>query len=317
MLIGIDIGGTKTAISRWNGRIPEELARFSTSTPDDLQARLASILQDSDEEPTFGIVCGGPLNSSTGTILTPPNLPAWHNVSINRLVTERFGGQAILMNDANANALAEWKFGAGRGKDSLIFLTAGTGMGAGLIIDGRLITGLNGNAGEVGHIRIAPDGPRGYGKAGSFEGYCSGGTLPQLVQWLPAKEQPPDLEAWCRDHPSARHVMTAAQAGDPTAQQVLRLFGKKLGQALAQLIDILNPQGIILGTIYVVAQTFIEPEMRKALHSEALPSSLASCEILAAQLGSQLGNYGAICAALHASYERPNQRDPSVFKPSS
>ena len=179
-IIGLDIGGTKCALSVPAG--PDgvrEVVRFATTdvrgTLDRLFAEVAALAPSRDT--VFGVSCGGPLDSARGLILSPPNLPGWDRIAICSLLTERFGGRAFLMNDANACALAEWQFGAGRGCQSMMFLTMGTGMGSGLILDGRLYEGVSGNAGEVGHMRMAADGPVGYGKAGSFEGFCSGGGI--------------------------------------------------------------------------------------------------------------------------------------------
>ena len=136
------------------------------------------------------------------------------------------------MNDANACALAEWQFGAGRGCQSMIFLTMGTGMGAGLILDGRLYEGVTGNAGEVGHLRLAADGPVGFGKAGSFEGFCSGGGIAQIARqgWrsFPARAACRRLAA---DRPHGADVGTAAAAGDLLALAIWREVGERLGEA--------------------------------------------------------------------------------------
>ena len=123
---------------------------------------------------SIGISCGGPLDSRRGVIMGPPNLPGWDDVYIVRQIENHYGVQAHLQNDANACAVAEWKFGAGRGKQNVVFMTFGTGLGAGLILDGKLYSGTNDNAGELGHIRLDRFGPVGFGKAGSFEGFCSG-----------------------------------------------------------------------------------------------------------------------------------------------
>ena len=118
----------------------------------------------------IGISCGGPLDSKKGMIYSPPNLPGWDKCLLQRYLQMKFGVETALQNDANACALAEWLMGAGRGTSNMVFLTFGTGMGGGLILNGRLYSGTNDLGGEVGHIRLAKDGPVGFGKAGSFEG---------------------------------------------------------------------------------------------------------------------------------------------------
>jgi glucokinase len=115
---------------------------------------------------SVGISCGGPLDGKKGMVLSPPNLPGWDEFPVVRLVEEKTGIRAKLSNDADACALAEWKFGAGKGCKNMVFLTFGTGFGAGLILNGALYTGANNMAGEIGHIRLERFGPVGYGKVG-------------------------------------------------------------------------------------------------------------------------------------------------------
>ena len=303
-IIGIDIGGTKTAISTWIGEIPpQELLRFGTGTPEDLMQHLKRLIPSNRKSLRFGVACGGPLDAAEGRILSPPNLPGWDDVPITTMLQDAFGGRAVLMNDANANALAEWKFGAGVGTRTMVFLTAGTGMGAGIIAEGKLCLGANGNAGEIGHMRLGGTGPVGYGKAGSFEGFCSGGGIRQLVLHLPRSDRPARPADWMARHPTAQDVILAAKEGDETATAILRLSGEKLGAALSVIIDIINPEKIVLGTLYRVARAYLEPPMRRILEREALPGSLSACRIVPAKLGKNLGNYGAVCAALYESDE--------------
>lgn len=196
MLLAFDIGGTKCAVilgdkNENNGldivakevlltnKPMYEMIELLFHTAESLLKKNAVSMEDLGG---IGISCGGPLNSKKGLILSPPNLPGWDNIPIVSLTEERFGKKTILQNDANACATAEWKYGAGKGFSNLIFLTFGTGMGAGLILDGRLYSGISGLAGEVGHLRLAEMGPVGFGKAGSFEGFCSGGGIAQLAQ---------------------------------------------------------------------------------------------------------------------------------------
>ena len=192
-LIGIDIGGTKCAVSLGKraadggvrllhrcesrptaGRAPMELLAELCADARECMAR-------APQRPSAaGISCGGPLDSRRGVILSPPNLVGWDEIPAAACISEALGIPARLCNDANACALAEWKLGAGRGCRSMIFLTFGTGLGAGLILDGRLYEGASDMAGEAGHIRLADCGPAGYGKSGSFEGFCSGAVLRSL-----------------------------------------------------------------------------------------------------------------------------------------
>ena len=300
-IVGLDIGGTKCAVIRAElDGTPHEVKRFPTTNVRDTLGEFYRTIEEMnpDEHPVFGVSCGGPLDSEEGVILSPPNLPGWDRVPIVKELTDRFGGEAYLMNDANAGAIAEWKHGAAVECRNVVFLTFGTGMGAGIILDNRLYEGTSGYAGEVGHVRLAAEGPVGYGKAGSFEGLCSGGGIGQLAQ-AKARElggrvafNPGSVEEI-----TARDVALAAERGDPVATELLSTVGRYLGLGLSFLIDVLNPQIIVMGGIYGRCQKFLEPTMRQVLQEESLPRPLRDCRIVSAALGEDIGNYAAVAVA--------------------
>ena len=311
MIIGVDIGGTKCALSvpAADGQTVREVARFPTAG---VEATLARIYAEIDRlspggDAVFGVSCGGPLDAKRGLILSPPNLPGWDRIAICQELTQRFGGRAFLMNDANACALAEWQFGAGRGCQSMIFLTMGTGMGAGLILDGRLYEGVTGNAGEVGHVRLAAEGPVGYGKAGSFEGFCSGGGIAQLARRRVGEfEGASRLKAGAAEQITARTVWEAAGAGDVLARAIWTEVGTRLGEALAWMVDVLNPERIVIGSIFARCEKFIAPAMTAVLERETLPDSWRDCRVVPAQLGDAIGSYGAVAIARYHGSRREN-----------
>jgi glucokinase len=302
-IIGLDIGGTKCAVVRADGRGRiTGVKRFPTRDAASTLEKLCDLVGQTrpGRAPLFGVSCGGPLDSDRGIILSPPNLPGWDEVPIVRELLSRFGGEAYLMNDANAGALAEWTYGAARGCRNVIFLTHGTGMGAGLIIDGRLYEGAIGMAGEVGHVRMAARGPVGYGKAGSFEGFTSGGGIAKVARARAVASG--GMAAFVKgrvEGVTARDVAEAAKAGDALARDILAESGRWLGLGLAVLVDILNPEIIVLGGIYRRCRRFMEPAMREALEREALPQSLAVCRVVPAALAEEIGNYAAVAAALY------------------
>ena len=316
--IGIDLGGTKCAVvlGRLQGEdelvILDRLA-FNTAeapTPAEALPRLrdmARALLARHGVATIagiGVSCGGPLNSASGMILSPPNLPGWDDVPIVAYLGEAFAVPVRLQNDANAGALAEWRYGAGRGTRHMIFCTCGTGFGAGLILDGRIYAGANDMAGEIGHVRLAADGPVGYGKRGSVEGFCSGGGIAQLArQYVLAQWQQGKAVNFCATQEalasiSAREVGQAAQAGDALAQEIYREAGARLGQALAVLVDLLNPEAIVIGGIFPRVQELLWPEAEHALAGEALPLALGACRVLPAALGDEIGDYACLALAL-------------------
>ncbi|MBI5770043.1 MAG: ROK family protein [Verrucomicrobia bacterium] len=299
--IGLDIGGTKCAlgVETAPGTFAE-VARFPTAGPAETLARFATEIEKlpAAQRRAFGISCGGPLDARTGTVLSPPNLPGWDEIRVCAWVNEKFGGPSRLMNDANACALAEWQAGAGRGVQSMMFLTMGTGMGGGLVLDGRLYEGISGSAGEVGHLRLADDGPVGFGKAGSFEGFCSGGGIAQIARCRVAEFSGPSaLKQIPREQLSARDVGVAAAAGDALALAIWREVGERLGQAIALFIDLLNPERIVIGGIFPRCHVFITPAMNAVIAREALGPSARDCAIVPAQLGEQIGSRAAVAIA--------------------
>lgn len=319
LLVGIDIGGTKCAVSL--GKLAEhgssvelmDKERFPTpKTPQETISTCLDVLQrllsrhGSIPPSAIGISCGGPLDSRAGVILSPPNLPGWDRVDIVTPFRERYGVPVSLQNDANACALAEWKWGAGAGCQNMVFLTFGTGLGAGLILGGRLYTGANDMAGEVGHIRLAKDGPSGYGKRGSFEGFCSGGGIARMAQSVALsmlqEGNGPDFCPTYEDLPnlSAQIVGEAAQSGDPIAIEVFRQVGKRLGQGLAVLIDILNPDKVVIGSIYGRQKELLEPYVQEELRKETLSLSRRVCTIVPAGLGEQIGDFASLSVATYA-----------------
>ena len=210
-------------------------------------------------------------------------------------------------NDANAGALAEWEFGAGRGCGNMIFITFGTGCGAGLILDGRLYSGTNDNAGECGHIRLTDFGPVGYGKAGSMEGYCSGGGIAQLGQtYLYELVQQGVKSELCDLYRSGTEITAKllaeyARKGDETAKRVFRVSAEMLGRSLSVLIDILNPERIIIGGVFARCTDLLLEGCENIIRQEALSPAASVCRVLPAGLGEQIGDYAALAVAAYLS----------------
>ena len=302
--IGFDIGGTKCAVSVGevlgeSVRIVERKEVPTERDPIQTLEKLAPFVAEYQKQypvQSAGVSCGGPLDNQTGVILTPPNLVGWHNFAICEYIQNRFGLKAKLENDANACALAEWRFGAGRGTKNMIFLTFGTGMGAGLVLDGKLYSGTNGNAGEVGHIRLSKTGPLGYGKNGSFEGFCSGGGIARLAKDTAKRvKNPPE---YMNGDITTKQLAEYAKAGDKFAQRIFQKCGDKLGYALALLVDILNPEKIVIGGVYMRSGELLAKSMQNRLKKEALNETASVCQIVKAQLFENIGDYAAIALAM-------------------
>lgn len=312
--LGIDIGGTKCAViaGTEDMEILEKI-NFPTDTNKGPYHAINLLLDGAlsiTEKLGFsglqsiGISCGGPLDSKKGLVQSPPNLPGWDNIPIVKLFNEKFQVPVFLQNDANACALAEWKFGAGKGVENMIFLTFGTGMGAGIIADGKLISGTNDLAGEVGHIRLADDGPEAYGKKGSFEGFCSGAGIARIAQKIASEKlEKGEVVSFCSgiadiDKITTKDIAEAAANGDKTALEIFEISGKQLGKGLSILIDVLNPQRIVIGSIYARCTQFLEPSCMKVIEQEALEPSRLVCEVVPAALGDQVGDFASLSVAI-------------------
>ncbi len=321
VVTGIDIGGTKCAISF--ACLDEEKIKFLDKVRMDTEREdfaravkefIRVIRLKLNENPkwrlcSIGISCGGPLDAQEGLILSPPNLPKWERADIFTPLKRAFGVPVMIQNDADACALAEWRMGAGKGCQNMIFLTFGTGMGAGLILNGRLYSGTNNLAGEVGHIRLAKEGPVGYGKGGSFEGFCSGGGIADLGR-MRAEEaldagKPPLFCPGREDLPriSAKSIAEAMEQGDALAAEIFDTVGEYLGRGISLLVDILNPERIIIGSIYARQREALEKRMLEVVEAEALRASTRVCRILPASLGEQIGDYAAVSVGIKAYEE--------------
>ena len=313
-LMGIDIGGTKCAVT-YGVKTGDALTvvdkeMFPTTEVNETISHICSATKammrkhglNPDNTHAIGISCGGPLDSRRGVVMSPPNLPGWDDIPITDIIQKETGILCGLQNDANACALAEWKFGAGRGTRDMVFLTFGTGMGAGIIANGQLLTGTNDNAGEVGHVRMAETGPVGYGKAGSFEGFVSGGGIAQLARkYVSEVYQKGGSVDWCKadeiNSLSARKVAEAAGHNDQTALDIMHLSARYLGMGLSILIDILNPEVIVIGSIFTRNEAIMRPVIEDIIEREALDGARRVCRILPAELGESIGDYAALSIA--------------------
>jgi len=294
-IFGVDIGGTKTnvCLATAEGKILLQ-KRFSTSPEEGFEVEMeniASIFHEQlkeknlslDDIGAIGISCPGPIDSKKGLIVNPPNLKGWENTPIVQEFTKRFKRPAFLNNDANAAALAEYHFGARKGSKNLIYLTASTGMGGGIIEEGKLIQGASDTAGEVGHYILDINGPKcACGQRGCFEVYCGGLAVAQRAQEAIAQKKIKTSmveEAGSLDQIDMRVIISAAKNKDPFAVQVWQEFIQRLAQGIGIVIMTLNPEVIILGTIAIHAQSFLMEPLLKELEGKAWPEAREACII--------------------------------------
>lgn len=305
-ILGLDVGGTKTAVVEGTRQAVilqrHEIATEAWRPFDEVFPRLCELLQQASAIATqqqrhivaLSGSIGGPLRIAEGVLLDPPHLPGWQGVPLKARLATAFPHLPVFIeHDGNAGALAEFHFGVGRGRKDLrhlVFLTFGTGLGAGLILNGAVLHGATDTAGEVGHLRLAWEGPVGFGKTGSWEGFASGAGLVELAQQMfPTR--------WTNATP-IRELVTAMLADDPQALAVAAEAGKWMGRGMALLVDTLNPQMIVLGSLAVVLGERVLGPARRALAEEALPQAAAACEIVPAALGAGIGDVAALMAAL-------------------
>jgi glucokinase len=265
----------------------------------------------------IGVSCGGPLDHEKGIVLCPPNLPGWVDIHITEMLTSEYGVPSFLENDAKGCALSEWKWGAGRGTKNMLFCTMGTGFGSGIIINGQLYEGAIGMAGEIGHLRLAEDGPIGFGKAGSFEGFCAGSGIANLAKmrvksWL---EEGKEI-AFCPtvddiESLSAKSVAEAADAGDSDAITIFNEVGRMLGKGLSLLIDALNPERIVIGSIFVKSEHLLREKMEQAIEEETINYSRDVCKIVPAELDENHGFYSSLIIAM-TGLEQPKKMNAEI-----
>jgi len=261
-----------------------------------------SLLERSGERRprAVGVSAPGPSDPSTGIVSHPPNLPGWGEVPIARRLAAAFETTVHLENDANAAALAEWRFGAGQGVRNLVYLTMSTGVGGGLILDGRLYRGAFGAAGEVGHTPIQVDGAAcACGRVGCLEAYCGGHAWQARLRTETPETSDVVRRAGSRGEIRPEHLVSAALAGDDFARRELSNWVGWLGRGLAQVVMILEPERIVLGTIAVAAgETLCFEPLRADLEAILWPHQRGRIEILPATLGDEMPQYAGLAVAL-------------------
>lgn len=297
------IGLTRTTVcgSRLGDTVVQD-KDIATSDPETTLRQAIEIIEkwEPGDFPVIGVAGSPPLNPRKGTIEGHPGLPEWKNVEVISTLKEALGGQSYLMNWADAGALAEWWFGAGKGTEHMVFLSVGNDLGAGLILNGRLYSGVTNRAGAIGHIRLASDGPEGDGKTGSVAAFCGSGGIARMAQAVALEHDgvvafnPGSIEKI-----ETVHVAKAAEAGDTLAKELLADAGAQIGKAVAILIDLINPEKVVMGSLFQKCRPFLEKPMRRVLEQEALPDALAACDIVPAKLGNRLPAQSALAAGFY------------------
>lgn len=244
-----------------------------------------------------GISSPGPLDPWRGIVLAPPNLERWRNVPLRDVVAEGLGLPAFLERDTNVAAEAEWRYGAGRGTDDLVYITVSTGIGAGAIVDGRPLLGPVGTAGELGHLVIDLDGPRcGCGGIGHVEAIASGTALARLGAELVSRGEAPGLAALATDGTpiDGELVARAAEEGDADCGELLDRAWIAIGAMCGSIVNALNPEVIVIGGGIAEHHPRLFEVARAELERRALPILVDSVRIVPAALGRDVSLIGAL-----------------------
>jgi glucokinase len=325
LIAGIDIGGTKIALALAapDCRVLSKCS-FPTRVADGAHKILERTLNELEKLieqagaslTAIGVACAGPLDLKRGMTLSPPNLPGWENFPIVEIISRRFNIPVVFDNDANAAALAEHKFGAGRGFNNFVYMTISTGIGGGIIIDGKLVHGISGNAGEVGHILVMPNGYKcGCGARGCLEAVCSGTGIARRMRMkiFNGKESSVTAKVEDAEQITAKLIAEAAATGDPVAREIWEETIAYLSLGLSNVIVMLEPEAIILGGgVALTGEQLLKP-LRELVYSRVKILSASNVQILQAGLKAESGVYGALALAAAAQGELSKTTKTGAF----
>ena len=312
-VLAIDVGGTqiRAAIVSRQGRIIAKkfYPTLAAEGPESVIGRILLAIDrllkgkggDSSSPDSISLAAAGAIDYEKGIITLSPNLPGWHSVPLRDVVEKRYGLETFLINDASAAALGEHRFGAGKGVNNLIYLTVSTGIGGGIIINGELYSGVSGGAGELGHMTIEVNGPVcSCGNTGCLEMFASGRAMAgEAIKRINdgGRSALTEMVGGKIDNITAEKVSVAAQAGDSLALEVVSQAGMYLGVGLANLVNIFNPEMIIVGgSVAKVGKLFLDPA-REVVRERALSLLVQAVRIVNAQNIDEAGLLGAAAFA--------------------
>lgn len=302
-LLGLDIGGTKSAalVGTEQGQVlarqqwPSQATRGPQAMIAQLVEQASLLLKQYPDVVRVGVSIGGPLDSRAGVIHSPPNLPGWDAIPLADRLSRSLERPVKVEHDAAACALAEATWGVGQSfgdQPTLLYLTCGTGFGAGLVLAGRAWYGRGGRSPEVGHIRLAEQGPTAFGQIGSAEAFCAGASLPKIAAWkYPGR--------WSDRPPDGRQLKELWDQGDADATEVISLNARMTGRVCAMLADSLMPDVIVLGSLARYLGDGWLTLVRRTYENESLSdASGGRAPVVASALGTRLQDLSALAAAM-------------------
>lgn len=312
IVIGVDLGGTKinTGIVDEKGRVlgSTKVPTLAKEGPYPIIERIKkSIYEVLDEAKMglgsiygIGIISPGPIDSDKGLVINPSNLPGWDHIPIVNILKEEFKLPVMLDNDANAAALAEYLFGSGRGSKNFVYITISTGIGGGIIIDGKLYRGANSNAAEVGHMTIDYKGPKcNCGNIGCFEAFASGTAIARFAKEAVQKGRNTLIKELAGGNEiTAQHVFEAAALKDPMALELIDNEAFYLGIGISNIIAFANPERIAIGGGVSKQWDMFYGRMMETVEKRALKPMIEVCEIVKSELRDNIGVLGAAAIIL-------------------
>lgn len=308
LAIAIDLGGTQLRAALVDGAKvlrraaePTDAVGGPDAVLDQMRRLIAGVEGDADHAQVagIGISAPGPLNGETGTILHIPTLPGWDDYPLRDRLRHATGRAVVLENDGISAAVGEWRHGAGQGLDHLVYVTVSTGIGGGVIADGRVLHGRRGMAGHVGHFTMTPDGPRcPCGVIGCFEAHASGTALGKRARAAAIAHPESALGALAREgHVDARHVVAAAREGDAVARALIDEEAWLLGRGFASLVHLYSPERVIMGGGVVSGFDLMEARIYRVMRENLMPA-FRDVVVVPAGLGENAGLVGAAALIL-------------------
>lgn len=311
LVLAIDLGGTsvRAALVEPSGTI---VARTRTRTdatggPHKVVAQIAALADEmraaAGDRPLhgMGVASPGPLDPFEGVVYELPTFKGWRDVPLRRMLADATGLDVVLENDAASAVFGEWRYGAGKGTDNVVYVTVSTGVGGGAIVDGRLMHGRKGLAAHVGHMTIDPDGPRcGCGNPGCLEAFASGTSLARFANAAVADGGGGMLAALDGRPATAEDVVQAARAGDPLALRLLADEARYLGIGVVSIFHVFSPDIVILGGGVMAAYDLLLPGIEAQVALRAM-TPFKNVPVHKAALGGEAGTVGIAALAFQAA----------------
>lgn len=306
--IGIDVGGTNVKIALVDGEgkiiysnsVPTYAQMGYEYTVNNIKQAIKDLMKETNTEAKdiqgIGFDFPGQVDCKTGVVKNAPNIPGWVNVPIAQMIEDEFHIPTRIDNDVRCAALGELKFGAGRGCENFVCITVGTGIGSGLVINGKVVRGAANAAGEIGHIKLQmEDGPLcGCGDSGCLEAFASGPSIVAMAQEYLKGGKSAKFRELAGDGEITPYIVAkAAEAGDPVAKRIFEKMGYYIGMGLTSVINLLNPEKIIIGGGVAECGELLLDPIRRTINERAMKVQREAVEIVPAELGNSAGVIGA------------------------